>query len=145
MNLILKEIAVNRKVFIMLFIGFILTILPILIAISIRDYYDEKFYEHKNGYFNYYYSIQLTSIGELSFNEMQELVETNFKNASVITNDINSEIPDLGHVTMIGRINNKGWSPPLIKGSRIKQDEANSVIVGKRLYKDSETIQLLII
>jgi putative ABC transport system permease protein len=145
MNLILKEIAVNRKVFIMLFIGFILTILPILIAISIRDYYDEKFYEHKNGYFNYYYSIQLTSIGELSFNEMQELAETNFKNASVITNDINSKIPDLGHVTMIGRINNKGWSPPLIKGSRIKQDEANSVIVGKRLYKDSETIQLLII
>ncbi|MCC2473787.1 ABC transporter permease, partial [Bacillus pacificus] len=43
MNLILKEIAVNRKIFIMLFIGFTLTILPILIAMSIRDYYDEKF------------------------------------------------------------------------------------------------------
>ncbi|MED2092221.1 ABC transporter permease, partial [Bacillus thuringiensis] len=32
MNLILKEIAVNIKIFIMLFIGFTLTILPILIA-----------------------------------------------------------------------------------------------------------------
>ncbi|MED1268753.1 FtsX-like permease family protein [Bacillus mycoides] len=142
MNLILKEIAVNRKVFIMLFIGFVLTILPILIAISIRDYYDEKFYDSKNGHFNYYYSIQLTSIGELSFNEIQELAEANFKNASVITNDINSKIPDVGHVTMIGLINNKGWSPPLIKGSSIELDEENSVIMGKRLYKDSETIQL---
>ena len=47
MNLILKEIAVNIKIFIMLFIGFTLTILPILIAMSIRDYYDEKFYEYK--------------------------------------------------------------------------------------------------
>ena len=47
MNLILKEIAVNRKVFIMLFIGFTLTILPILIAMSIRDYYDENFMSTK--------------------------------------------------------------------------------------------------
>ncbi|MGG0153384.1 ABC transporter permease [Bacillus mycoides] len=143
MNLILKEIAVNRKVFIMLFIGFVLTILPLLIAISIRDYYDDKFYERKNGYFNHYYSIQLTSIGELNFNEIQELAEANFKNASVITNDIDSEIPDLGHVTMIGLMNNKGWSPPLIKGSSIELDDENSVIIGKRIYKDAETIQLL--
>ncbi|MCY9253522.1 ABC transporter permease, partial [Bacillus paranthracis] len=48
MNLILKEIAVNKKLFSMLFIGFVLTILPILIAISTRDYYDEKFYDSKN-------------------------------------------------------------------------------------------------
>ncbi len=67
MKLLLKEIAVNRKVFIMLFIGFVLTILPLLIAISIRDYYDDKFYERKNGYFNHYYSIQLTSIGGIKF------------------------------------------------------------------------------
>lgn len=142
MKLLLKEIAVNRKIFIMLLIGFVLTILPILIAISTREYYDEKFYERKNGYFKYYYSIHLTSKGELSFNEIQELAQANFTNASVITNDINSKIPDLGYVTMIGLINNKSWSPPLVKGSRIKQDEANSVIVGKSLYKDSETIQL---
>ncbi|WP_337692280.1 MULTISPECIES: ATP-binding cassette domain-containing protein [Bacillus cereus group] len=71
MNLILKEIAVNRKIFIMLLIGFVLTILPILIAISTRDYYDEKFYERKNGYFKYYYSIHLTSKGELSFSEIR--------------------------------------------------------------------------
>ncbi|PFJ97615.1 ABC transporter permease, partial [Bacillus cereus] len=60
MNLILKEIAANRKIFIMLFIGFTLTILPILIAMSIRNDYDEYFYEQKHGYFKYYYSVQLT-------------------------------------------------------------------------------------
>ena len=31
----------------MLFIGFVLTIWPILIAMSTRDYYDEKFYDSK--------------------------------------------------------------------------------------------------
>ncbi len=43
MNLVLKEIVVNKTIFIMLFIGFVLTIWPILIAMSTRDYYDEKF------------------------------------------------------------------------------------------------------
>ena len=47
MNLVLKEIVVNKTIFIMLFIGFVLTIWPILIAISTRDYYDEKFYDSK--------------------------------------------------------------------------------------------------
>ena len=36
----------------------------ILIAISTRDYYDEKFYDSKNGYFNYYYSVRLTNMGK---------------------------------------------------------------------------------
>ena len=93
MNLILKEIAVNRKVFIMLFIGFTLTILPILIAMSIRDYYDEKFYEYKNGYFKYYYTVQLTSFGELDFKAIQEVTGTSFKNSSVITNNMRMGIP----------------------------------------------------
>jgi putative ABC transport system permease protein len=84
MKLILKEVAANRKIFIMLFIGFILTILPILIAISIRDYYDEKFYERKNGYFNHYYSIQLTSIGELSFKDLVILVLFSMIEVSVV-------------------------------------------------------------
>ena len=38
--------------------------MPILIAISTRDYYDEKFYDSKNGYFNYYYSVRLTNMGK---------------------------------------------------------------------------------
>ena len=46
MNLVLKEIVVNKTIFIMLFIGFVLTIWPIL-AMSTRDYYDEKFYDSK--------------------------------------------------------------------------------------------------
>ncbi|EJS69340.1 ABC transporter permease [Bacillus cereus] len=141
MRLLLKEIAVNKKIFIMLFIGFTLTILPILIAMSIRDYYHEKFYEYKNGYFKYYYSIQLTSFGELDFKAIQELTETSFKNASVITNDMRIRLPGIGDVTMVGLINTN-WSPPLIKGSRMKEGEENSVIVGKRIYKESETIKL---
>jgi len=141
MNLILKEIAVNRKIFIMLFIGFTLTILPILIAMSIRDYYDEKFYEYKNGYFKYYYTVQLTSFGELDFKAIQEVTGTSFKNSSVITNNMRMGIPGIGEVTMVGLIN-KNWSPPLIKGSRMEDGEENSVIAGKRIYKESETIKL---
>ncbi|KXY99210.1 ABC transporter permease, partial [Bacillus cereus] len=37
---------------------------------------------------------------------------------------------------------NKNWSPPLLKGSQMGQDEKNSVIVGKKIYKDMETIKL---
>lgn len=47
MNLVLKEIVVNKTIFIMLFIAFVLTIWPILIAMSTKDYYDEKFYDRK--------------------------------------------------------------------------------------------------
>ncbi|ASI78430.1 FtsX-like permease family protein [Bacillus pacificus] len=141
MNLILKEIAVNKKLFSMLFIGFVLTILPILIAISTRDYYDEKFYDSKNGYFNYYYSIELTGMGELNFKEFQKLTGSKFKNASVITNDIRTTIPNIGQVTIIGLIN-MNWSPPLLKGSPMKQGEENNVIIGKKIYKDSATIKL---
>lgn len=141
MNLVLKEIVVNKTIFIMLFIGFVLTIWPILIAMSTRDYYDEKFYDSKNGYFNYYYSVQLTNMGEINFEQFQTLVESDFKNASVITNDIRITIPDIGHVIMNGLLN-KNWSPPLLKGSQIGQDEKNSVIVGKKIYKDMETIKL---
>ncbi|PFB94873.1 ABC transporter permease [Bacillus cereus] len=141
MNLVLKEIAVNKAIFIMLFIGFVLTIWPILIAMSTRDYYNEKFYDSKNGYFNYYYSIQLTGMGELNFKEFQELAESNFINSSVITNDIRTTIPGIGHVTINGLLN-KNWSPPLLKGSQMEQDEENSVIVGKKIYKDMETIKL---
>ena len=43
MNLVLKEIVVNKAIFIMLFIAFVLTIWPILIAMSTKDYYDERF------------------------------------------------------------------------------------------------------
>lgn len=37
---------------------------------------------------------------------------------------------------------NKNWSPPLLKGSQMEQNEENSVIVGKKIYKDTETIKL---
>ncbi|PEB09832.1 ABC transporter permease [Bacillus thuringiensis] len=141
MNLILKEIAVNRKIFVMLVIGFTLTILPILIAMSIRDDYDEDFYERKHGYFKYYYTVQLTSFGELDFKAIQELTETTFKNSSVITNNMIIGIPGIGEVKMVGLIN-KNWSPPLVKGSRMEDGEENSVIVGKNIYKESETIKL---
>ena len=87
---------------------FTLTILPILIAMSIRDYYDEKFYEYKNGYFKYYYTVQLTSFGELDFKAIQEVTGTSFKNSSVITNNMRMGIPGIGEVTMVGLINKIG-------------------------------------
>ncbi|MEB9945244.1 ABC transporter permease [Bacillus cereus] len=141
MNLVIKEIVVNKAIFIMLFIAFVLTIWPILIAMSTKDYYDERFYDSKNGYFNYYYSVQLTNMGEFNFKQFQTLVESDFKNESVITNDIRTTIPGIGRVTMNGLLNKK-WSPPLLKGSQMEQHEENSVIVGKKIYKNTETIKL---
>ena len=43
----IKRNSGEKTIFIMLFIGFVLTIWPILIAMSTRDYYDEKFYDSK--------------------------------------------------------------------------------------------------
>ncbi len=44
-------------------------------------------------------------MGEINFEQFQTLVESDFKNASVITNDIRITIPDIGHVIMNGLLN----------------------------------------
>ncbi len=67
----------------------------------------------KKWLFYYYYSVQLTNM-EINFKQFQTLVESDFKNTSVITNDIRTTIPDIGRVTMNGLLN-KSWSPPLLK------------------------------
>ena len=76
----------------------------------------------------------------MDFKAIQEVTGTSFKNSSVITNNMRMGIPGIGEVTMVGLIN-KNWSPPLIKGSRMEDGEENSVIAGKRIYKESETIK----
>ena len=47
MNLILKRNSGEQETIQYVIYWFVLTILPILIAISTRDYYDEKFYDSK--------------------------------------------------------------------------------------------------
>ncbi|WP_018753131.1 ABC transporter permease [Paenibacillus sanguinis] len=142
MRQIVKGILASKKIFVMLFIGFLLTIFPILIALSTQNYYDEHFYHSKNGFFNYYYSIILTNIKELDLNRLQEIAETNFENSSVITSDITTMIPEVGRAKVIGLLNHKIWSPPLIQGTKIQSDESNDIVAGKLISEHPGTIKL---
>ncbi|MGG4132158.1 ABC transporter permease [Paenibacillus illinoisensis] len=135
MRNILKDILASKKIFTILFIGFLLTTLPILIALSTQSYYDDHFYHSKNGYFKNYTSVKLTNFQNLDLNELQKMAETNFKNASVITGDISATEPRIGEIQIVGLLNLKNWTPPLIKGSNITSDRANEIVVG-RLVSD---------
>lgn len=142
MRQILKDIWISKKIFIMLLIGFLLTILPILIAFSTQSYYDDRFYDSKSGYFKYYYSIHLTNMTDLDLYKIKETARSDFENSSVITGDIGAEIPKIGLVTIIGLVNNKNWDPPLIKGTKIESNESNSIIVGKLINSNIGTMKL---
>ena len=51
MRRILNDIWISKKIFTMLSIGFVLTILPILVAFSTQNYYDEVFLSFKKWFF----------------------------------------------------------------------------------------------
>ncbi|MGG5252454.1 ABC transporter permease [Neobacillus sp. SM06] len=142
MRQIIKDIFINKKIFLMLFIGFLLTISPILIAFSTKNYYDELFYDSKNGFFQYYYSINLSNVKELDFHKMQELAESNFIKSSVITETISAKIPEIGFVMVVGLLNKNIWSPPLIKGAKLDLNETNNIIAGKNISSTVGKIKL---
>lgn len=134
MRQIVKDLFVSKKIFTMLFIGFLLTIIPILIALSTKNYYDEQFYDSKNGLFNYYYSINLTNMKELDLNRIQGIAKVNFENSSVITNEFSIKIPEVGLVKIIGLLNVGKWSPPLIEGVKIDSNDSNQVNSRKEYF-----------
>ncbi len=143
MRRIIQDIWISKKIFIMLFIGFLFTIWPILIALSTQNFYDEHFYHSKNGHFKHYYSVKLTNLKEIDLIKLQEIAESNFKNASVITNDISIRDPKIGRIEIIGLLNHNIWSPPLIEGTEIASNRSNEIVVGRLVSEHVGTIKVL--
>lgn len=131
MRQILNDIWISKKIFIMLFFGFLLTILPILIALSTQSYYDEHFYQSKNGYFNYYYALKMDRIQEEDLLHIQELANSTFEHSSVLTATMAVTDPKIGSVQVIGLLNDQIWSPPLLEGRGITSDQDKEIVTGK--------------
>lgn len=138
---ILKEIRSNKSIFFMLFIGFLLSILSISIAISTNDYYTQQFYAQKSGYFKYAYSILLDDTGNIELADMQTIAEKHFIDSSVITEQLWIKLPKLGPTIVIGLLD-YNWTPPLIEGEALSSDEPYSVIIGKKVMHEGDSIQL---
>lgn len=141
MRRILKDILTNKGLFSMLFIGFTLTILPILIAVSTRQYYNDRFYDSKSGHFKYYYSVKLSRMN-IDFNSIQDWADSSFEKSSVITETIITRIPGVGLVDVVGLVNNKNWTPPLSKGEGIEDSKDKSILVGGKIAEETGTIKL---
>ncbi|MDT3428259.1 putative ABC transport system permease protein [Paenibacillus forsythiae] len=142
MRRILNDIWISKKIFTMLFIGFLLTLLPILIALSTRNYYDEHFYYSINGHYKYYYSITLQNIKKTDFLTLQNIADSSFSSSSVITKDITIMEPEIGPIQVVGLLNNL-WKPPLLQGTGIESDEANEIIAGKLISDHVGTMKIM--
>ena len=101
------------------------------------------FYHSKNGFFKYYYSINITNLKGLNVDRIQETAESNFVNSNVITNDLIATDPEYGRIQVIGLLNNNIWSPPLIEGTGIKSDGSNGIVVGKLISNHIGTIKIM--
>lgn len=142
MRHIVKSIFVSKKIFTLLFLGFLLTIIPILIALSTKSYYDDRFYDSKNGFFHYYYSIHMTKIDHFDLHSIQEIAESNFASSSVITSDMSLSVPEIGLVTIVGLLNYNNWSPPLISGEKLTPNVSANIIVGKEIRDHVGTLKV---
>lgn len=142
MRQIIQAIWINKKIFIMLFFGFLFTVLPILIALSTQKYYDEHFYYSKHGKFKYYYSVNITKIKEIDLRIIQDTVDSFIQKSSIITRDISVVFPEQGPIKIIGILNNN-WSPPLIEGSAISTEPSNEIVLGKRIAEHTGMTNIL--
>lgn len=141
MRLIFNDIWINKKIFAMLFLGFVLTILPILIALSTQEYYDKIFYYSKNGKYEHYYSVTLTNMTQVNYSSLQAIAKSSKPDTSVITQNMSIFHPELGNVQVVGMLNHN-WSPPLLEGTKISSDTANEVMTGSMISKQPGTLEL---
>lgn len=141
MRHIFNDIWINKKIFVMLFIGFVLTVLPILISLSTQEYYDKIFYYSKNGKYEHYYSATLTNMNQVSYSSLQAIAESITSNTSVITQNITIFHPELGNVQVVGMLNHN-WSPPLLEGTGISSETANAVMTGTMISKHVGPLEL---
>lgn len=142
MRQIIQAIWINKKIFIMLFLGFLLTILPILVALSTQKYYDQHFYYSKNGEFRHYYSINLSQIEGLDLSIIQDTVDSNIQTSSVITKNIEVIYPELGPINIIGVLNSN-WFPPLVEGTTVSSGPSNEIVIGRMLADHIGKINIL--
>lgn len=127
----------------MLFFGFLLTVIPILIALSTQSYYDEHFYHSKNGHFKYYYSVEISNIKDINTGKWQEYANSRFMKSSVLTNEIHVPDPNFGRLQVVGLLNNRLWSPPLIEGTAIDPEDSRKIIAGKLFSDKPDKITVL--
>ncbi|MBW4839922.1 MAG: ABC transporter permease [Paenibacillaceae bacterium] len=143
MRQILKEVWINRKMFTMLVVGFLFTILPMQIALSTQSYFDDLYYDSINGHFRYYYTLELTNLTEPKLDELQRIADTTLINSSVVTNEFSVKDTEHGRIIITGLLNHKIWSPPLLEGTGITSDGSNRIIVGKIISSHMEKINIL--
>lgn len=141
MRHIFNDIWINKKIFVMLFLGFVLTVLPILISLSTQEYYDKIFYYSKNGKYEHYYSATLTNMNQVNYSSLQAIAESIASNTSVITQNITIFHPELGNVQVVGMLNHN-WSPPLLEGTGISSETANAVMTGTMISKHVGPLEL---
>lgn len=87
MRQIIKEVGINRKLFAMLMVGFLFTLLPMQIALSTQSNFDDIYYDSINGHFRYYYTLELTNLESLKLDQLQKAADNAFVSSSVITNE----------------------------------------------------------
>lgn len=143
MKWILKDMFISRRVFTVLFVGFLLAILPIRVALSTQTYFDDLFYESLNGHFRYYYSLEIKDINQKTLQQLQNNATSIFVHSSVITNEFTVNDPDHGLITVIGMMNNKIWSPPLLEGAGIASGKPNAIVVGRTVSDHLGSLHLL--
>ncbi|WP_207649438.1 ABC transporter permease [Clostridium kluyveri] len=115
-------------------IGFIFSIFPASIAISTKTVFLEEAFQDRNGSFKYYYTIKLNSPNSLNINFLQELCKTNFVKSSAIIENIDVNKAGMPPFSIVALLNDTNWHPPLIKGRYFKENEKNSLIMGKDIY-----------
>lgn len=143
MRQIIKEVGINRKLFAMLMVGFLFTLLTMQIALSTQSNFDDIYYDSINGHFRYYYTLELTNLESLKLDQLQKAADNAFVSSSVITNEFPVKDPEHGRISITGLLNLKIWSPPLLDGTGIAPDESNGVIVGKIISSHVGKINLL--
>lgn len=143
MRQILKEVWINRRMFTMLVVGFLFTLLPMQIALSTQSYFDDIYYDSINGHFRYYYSLELMNLKELKPDQLQKAANTVFINSSVVTNEFSVKDPEHGRINITGLLNHQVWSPPLLEGTGITSDGSNGIIVGKIISSHVGKINIL--
>ncbi|MHA6480759.1 FtsX-like permease family protein [Paenibacillus sp. strain BS8-2] len=142
MRQIVKEIWISRNIFAMLFLGFLLTIIPLLIALSTYQYYNDHFYHQKNGVFKYNYALDLKDIQKLEFNVLHDMANAGFQDASVITSGVTASHPKrVSDIEVVGMLTDKLWTPSLIEGKGIESVEEKEIVAGRLITSQLGTFE----
>lgn len=142
MRSVFSDMLATKKVFVMLFIGFLLALLPLLIAFSTQIYYNQHFYESKNGYFKYYTGLTLTKLQGLDVENFYDAAQAAFKTSSVLTDNMIENDLEKDHIMIFGMLTENGWTPPLKEGTKIDLASADEVVTSSDITDKPDAVKL---